>query len=381
MKRIALLLAFALVARAEEPVTPPPGTTDAFRQFANILDVLQQHYIDPEELYVPERSSLAFRQFVRSLDSEADLLAPVEYTAAKAPADGDVGLAVAARGGAIVVISARDGSPAHHAGLYTGDEIITNARLSEVRAALRGPVGEPVRLQVRGQREVTLVRVAITNVPPSALKFLQNGVAYCRLADISEPARERLELDLTRAVRERVRGLILDVRNNAGGSLDALLHIARLFVPDKAEIVSLDFAGREQRVVFTGDASPKFTAPAVLLVNGGTAAEAEIFAAALRDNGRARLVGSRTFGRGWNYGLFALPDGFALQIPTARYVPPSKQSFQGAGLVPDVAVEVPRDVERSLARAGFGSFGWANDRAQVLKTDRALARALELLAP
>src|SRR5207244_8204389 len=129
---------------------------------------------------------------------------------------------------------------------------VTKARLSEVRAALRGPVGEPVHLQVRGTREVTLVRVAITNVPPSALKFLQYGVAYCRLADISEPARERLEFDLTRAVKERARGLILDVRNNAGGSLDALLHIARLFVPDKTEIVSLDFAGREQRVVFTG---------------------------------------------------------------------------------------------------------------------------------
>ena len=142
----------------------------------------------------------------------------------------------------------------------------------------------------------------------------------------------------------------------------------------------MDFARPEQRVVFASDASAKFNAPVTVLVNGGTAAEAEVFAAALRDHRRAQLVGSRTFGRGLRYGLFALPDGSALHIPTARYLPPSKKSFQDTGLAPDVAVELPREVERRLARAGFGSFDWVNDRAAVLKTDLALARALEILS-
>lgn len=346
MKRLVVIL-LALPALAQEPVTPLPGTADAFRQFANVLDVLQKHFLDVEALDLNAHSTAAFRQFVRSIDPEADLLTAAEVAVYKTPGEGDVGLALAARADAIVVVSARDGSPAQRAGFHTGDRIVTNARLAVVRAMLRGPVGEPVTLG-----KITMVRAALTNVPPTSLQFHKAGIASCRLAEFSEPARQRLEFDLTRAVKEHARGLVLDIRNNAGGALDPMLHIARLFLPDDAEIVALEFARPEQRVVFRSDASPKFTAPVVLLVNGGTAAEAEAFAAALRDNGRARLVGSRTSGRGKNYGLFELPDGNALYIPTSRYMPPSKQSFSERGVTPD----------------------------QMAADDAALARALELLS-
>src|SRR5438093_4950703 len=192
-----------VLALADEPVTPRPSTADAFRRFANVLKALQQHYIDPAQVQLDQRATLAFRQFVRSLDPEADLLTAAEFAAARTSAAGDVGLTIAAYGDRVVVVSAREGSPAQKAGFFTGDEIITRARLTELRALLRGPVGEPVVLG-----NVSMVRAPATNVPPSALKFLQSGVAYCRLADFSGPAQERLVSDLARAGAERARALI-----------------------------------------------------------------------------------------------------------------------------------------------------------------------------
>jgi carboxyl-terminal processing protease len=117
-----------------------------------------------------------------------------------------------------------------------------------------------------------------------------------------------------------------------------------------------------------------------LLVNGGTAAEAEVFAAALQDNHRARIVGTQSFGRGFLTASTALADGSVLVTPTAYYMRPSKVILQDKGLTPDVIVELPRETERSLARAGFGTFDWKTDRREVLATDLPLAKAMSLLA-
>jgi hypothetical protein len=262
------VILLAWPALAQEPVTPPPGAAEAFRQFADLLDALQKHYVG--EIKPAEHTAIAFRQFVRSLDPKADLLTPAQFAAAKTPTS------------------------------------------------------------------------ATTNLPPPTLRFYKAGIAYCRLAEFSEPARQRLEFDLTRAVHERARGLLLDIRDNAGGALDPMLRIAKLFLPDKAEIVSLEFARPEQRVVFRSDASPKFTAPVVLLVNAGTAGEAEAFAAALRENRRARLVGRRTAGRTKNYGYIELPDGSALYIPNSRY------SFDERGLIPDETTQDAAALDSAL---------------------------------
>ncbi len=284
MKHLVLLLWLALVipARAEESVTPLPGAADTFRQLANILDALQKHYIAPDQVRLNEHATLAFREFVRSLDPEADLLTPEQFVATKQPAP--------------------------------------------------LPVTSPIQ---------------VTNLAPS--------IAYCRLAEITSAGAKELRGQLLPG--RKGHRLILDLRNNAGGSFDAALQYARLFLLADTRIVALDFARPEQRVGFVSDGTPKFSAPVALLVNGGTAAEAEILAAALRDNGRSVLVGGRTAGRGLHYEIVALADGFGLKIPVSRYLPPSKRSFHGTGLTPDEII----------------------DTNTVQKTDLALARALEIL--
>jgi C-terminal peptidase prc len=281
---LLLWLALALPARAEEPVVPPPGTAYAFRQFVAILDAMQKHYVAPEQLWLADRMTPAFQGFIRSLDSEADLLTPEQFEAYK----------------------------------------------------------RNIATQVAGT-------VQITNLVP--------GITYCRLPGIATTGAKELRGQLL--PWRKGQKLILDLRDNPGGSLDAAVQYARLFLPDQTRIVALDFARPDQRVGFVSDDSPKFTPAVVLLINGGTAAEAEILAAALRDTNRAQLVGSRTFGRGLHSEVFRLPDGSGLKVPTVRYLPPSKQSFQGTGVPPDVEVVTPPQADGT--------------------NDTVLARAVELL--
>jgi carboxyl-terminal processing protease len=369
VRRIALLLGLALglPARAEEPVTPLPGTADVFRQLVAIFDVIQKHYIDPAKVRPEEAVNIAFREFIRSLDPEADLLTPAEYAMAKATTN-TLPVSLAYRNGRVIIVTPRDGTAAQAVGVLPGDELLCEGRrLPAAQEWLRTN-------QMFGIHESGTSRsIAVSNNVPATgainLKTLAPGVTYCRLPVISNPAAQELR---TQLLQQNPHAIILDVRNNPGGSLDGALGCARLFLPAEDRIVALDYAQPEQRVGFVSDASPKFNGAVVLLVNGGTAAEAEVLAAALKDNGRAKIVGSLTFGRGWLYALYGLPDGSALRIPTSRYLTPSKQTFQRAGIAPDVWVDVPPDEARALTRAGYGSASQTNDAA--------LTRAVELLS-
>src|SRR5207249_2360146 len=116
----------------------------------------------------------------------------------------------------------------------------------------------------------------------AALKFLTGGVAYLRVSEFTQATVEKLLAEVKRAQTQKTRALILDLRNNPGGAFETALVAARLFVPTNADIVLLDYPDPDSRTSFVSDNSNKFTGPVVLLVNAGTAAEAEIFAAALR---------------------------------------------------------------------------------------------------
>jgi carboxyl-terminal processing protease len=214
----------------------------------------------------------------------------------------------------------------------------------------------------------------------NALRYLDRRVAYYRLSDFTMGAVENLRTAMILAKSERTPAIILDLRNNPGGKFEAAQVAASFFLPKGAEIVSLSYAAPGMRTTFVSDESINVTASLILLVNRGTAAEAEVFAAALQDNRRARIVGSRSFGRGILPTSIRLSDGSVLVMPSAYFARPTKQFIQDTGLTPDVIVELPRETERSLTRAGFGRFDLKNHRAEVLETDLPLAKAFSLLA-
>ncbi|HUK82480.1 MAG TPA: S41 family peptidase [Verrucomicrobiae bacterium] len=381
---------------ADEPhvVVPPPATHGVFTQFANIIECLQKNYVYPLHIGADEHATAALREFVRSLDPDAELLTPDEVAVANAPlsADvGDIGLSLTIRGDYPTVIAPRDGCPAQKAGLLAGDQIVaidgqstTRAHVFMVKNQLRGPIGSNVTLRVldpvtSARRDVTIERAADLPPSPAPLEFLGRSVVYFRVSEFTPAVLERLRAALQHPRAQKARGLILDLRNNPGGTFLVTLAAARLFLYAKADIVALEYSNPGLRTTFVSDAGEKFLAPMAVLVDGGTAGEAEIFAAALRDQKRARLVGTKTFGRGRLISQFPLPDGSALLVPTAVYLPPSKHAFNDDGLTPDEAVSVPRETERILSAMGFGSFNSAGGRSEALKTDPVLAHALELL--
>ena len=391
------MVCFAVVGRAaDEPriLTPNPSSFETLSRFTALLEALQKHYVQPARINTDWYTTVALRAFVRAIDPEADLLTPEEAASTNefATTAADIGLSFAIRDDYPTVISARDGSPAESAGLLAGEQIIaisdvptSHARRLEVDRLLRGPANFPVNLRVADPhtgaiRDLHLPRTAPGSPPTAALRVLDQGVAYYRVSQFTRDTVESFRAAMILAKGERPAGIILDLRNNPGGVFSATQAAASFFLPQGTEVVSLDYADPTLRTGFFTDESLNVTMPLVLLVNGGTAAEAEIFAAALQDNKRARIVGTRSFGRGLYATSTRLSDGSVLVLPTAYYLRPSKQMLQGKGVTPDVIVELPREAERALARAGFGTFDWKNDRAKVLATDLPLARAVSLLA-
>lgn len=396
-KAVLLFAAPALFAEdtASEPqiLTPSAPAFDALSRFASMLETVQKHYIQPSLFTDPAHTTIALREYVRSLDPEADLLTAEEVieTTRPMPAGiGDIGISLMIRDDYPTIVAPHDGNAAQRAGLLAGERIIavdgratTHARLKEISDRLRGPVGSRLTLRVfdpttRETRDVQLKRAADWPRMEDPIS-LGRGIVYFRVPEFSVAVVERLRPELLQPRVRQASGLILDLRNNPGGAFDAAQAAASLFLPARVEVVALDYPNPSLRTSFVSDTGSKLTAPIVLLINGGTAAEAEIFAAALRDNKRARLLGSRTFGRGHHFELVPLPDGTVLSLPTADYMPPSGQGFHSMGLTPDVIVELPRKTERGLTAAGLGSFQLIKSNDKVLSADLPLARAFELL--
>ncbi|MGO9243841.1 MAG: S41 family peptidase [Verrucomicrobiia bacterium] len=391
-----MMLVAASVRAADEPriITPTPSSFETLSRFTELLDAFEKDYVQPSRVNTEWYTTVALRAFVRSIDPEADLLTPKEATSTRGSnaAPADIGLTFVIRGGIPTVVSPSDGSPAQRAGLLAGDQIIAVdnsstllARRCEMERLLGGPVDSEVRLRVLDPisgsvRDLHLHRAPRGSSPVTTLRMLDKGVVYYRLAEFSKETAENLRTAMTLARGEHVTGIILDLRNNPGGAFLTVQPAASIFLPKGTEIASLEYAVTALHTGFVSDDGAKVTTPVILLVNGGTAAEAEAFAAALQDNHRAQIVGSKTFGCGFLATSTRLANGSVLVMPTAYYMRPSKQILQDKGLTPDVIVELPRETERSLALAGFGVFDWRNARAEALATDLPLAKAFSLLA-
>jgi len=389
------LLAAASIAAADDPriITPTPSTFETLSRFTELLEAFQKNYVQPSRVNAEWYTTAALRAFVRSIDADADLLTADEVVSTNGPdaAPATIGLSFVIHGGIPTVVCPRDGTPAQRAGLLAGDEIIAIdnsstllVRHSEVDRLLGGPPDSEVSLRMVNPastevRDLHLHRAARGSFPLPALRLLDNGVAYYRLAEFSSNTVDNLRTAMTLAKSEHVTGLILDLRNNPGGSFLLVQPTASLFLPNGSEIASLEYATPGLHAAFLSEDGEKVTTRIVLLVNGGTAAEAEAFAAALQDNHRAQVIGSKTFGRGFLAASVKLANGSVLVIPTAYYMRPSKQIIQETGLVPDIIVDLPRATERSLASIGFGAFDWKNNKATVLATDLPLAKAFSVL--
>ncbi len=338
------------------------------RRFAEILDRVKLEYVeDVDDHQLMENAS---RGLVSALDPYSAYLDRAEYDEIRLSTSGSypgIGVEVAAGQGGIKVLRPIADSPADRAGLRTGDLIVRiddAPVLNDVDAAIdqmRGPAGTHVKLSVRRPGASEAIDVALeraqVEVHSVSAQSLEPGYGYLRILSFSDTTAQ----DVTRAVSNLLAqrqgtpldGLVIDLRNNPGGVLDSAVEVADAFLT-AGVIVTAD--GRTPDARFRMDATPGELLDGTriaVLVNGGSASAAEILAGALKDNGRAVLVGRRTYGKGSVQTVIPLADGRALKLTTSHYSTPSGAMIDQRGIEPDLPVDGPdeppaeprRDVE------------------------------------
>lgn len=357
------LPAFVHPVPASGPFASPFTAGDALVQEVRRL-VGEEYYrpVSPEVLGLP---SIAL--ILRGLDDPySEYLPPDRYGQLRERLTRryfGVGLTVAQVEGGLQVTSLRSG-PAHEAGIRPGDLIVAvnGERASHLDRALdliRGEAGTVVSLRVRrpGLHEPVEFRIvrAPIELPSVRTRLLQadgHRVAYLRIMSFSSGVSYRVKRAV-RALQERgADALILDLRGNPGGLLSEAISVTSLFVPSGL-VCSVE--GEHQAHVeheVLGDAI-ETRHPLAVLVDGQSASAAEVVAAALRDHGRAIVVGERTYGKATVQALFPLSNGGVLRLTTARYLTPGGESIGGAGIKPDLEVvdELPTPVDEQLAAA------------------------------
>ena len=341
------------------------GTASERKQAAYLIEAAER--VEHEYVRaVPEQQLFdnALRGMVGSLDPYSAFLDQQQYAAMRATTSGQypgVGVEVAADAAGLKVVRAIADSPAARAGVLAGDIIIRVAGLPvgrDVDAAverLRGPPGSKVKLSLTrsGRPDAFDVLLERTEVEVHTVMhtLLERGYGYLRITNFSDltavDTRDALD-DLNATSPNGLRGLILDLRNDPGGVLEAAVAVADMFL-EAGNIVSAN--GRTPEARFRMDATSGDLlrgAPMAVLVNGGSASAAEILAGALKDQHRATLIGRRTFGKGSVQTIIPLSDGRALKLTTSLYFTPSGTSIHERGIEPDITLagdaQLPLDV-------------------------------------
>lgn len=332
----------------------------------------------------------AIQKMLASLDDPfTRLLKPSQYRSLQVNTSGElsgVGLQIAldAETGELQVVAPIAGSPADKAGIQPRDRILeingtlsSTLTLDEAAARMRGAVGTAVKLKIQAKagesKSVDLIRDRIALNPVYASLDSQPdtpAVGYIRLTQFSANAKTEVESAINRLEAQGAKSYVLDLRNNPGGLLQAGIEIARLWLDQGTVVYTVNRQGSLGSFEAGGQALTK--APLVVLVNQGTASASEILAGALQDNGRAKLVGEKTFGKGLIQSLFDLTDGSGLAVTVAKYETPNHHDIHKLGISPDLQV--------ALEPITFDQVGTQADQQyqaalKLLKSDAVVAHA------
>lgn len=386
------------------------ASSDTFRSlklFGDIFERVRAEYV--EEVSDTALIEAAINGMLSSLDPHSSYLDAEKYRDMQVQTKGEfggLGIEVTMENGLVKVVSPIDDTPAFRAGIEAGDVIthidrepVMGLTLSEAVERMRGPVDSKIELRiVRQGREdafdVSLERAVIKISPVRARA--EGDVAYLRLTTFNEQTssvmREKLD-ELVAKSGGKVRGIVLDLRNNPGGLLDQAVAVADAFL-DKGEIVST--RGRRPDSIQRFNARPGDIAnglPIVVLINGGSASASEIVAGALQDHRRAIVMGTPSFGKGSVQTIMPISGQGAIRLTTARYYTPAGTSIQAKGITPDIEVHQANvellddtsgrreaDLRGRLEndQGGTGGAGVTNGETVDAK-DYQLSRAVDLL--
>jgi carboxyl-terminal processing protease len=333
--------------------TPDNSKDELFKPFWEAWQLVHEQYlvqpVDDEKMMQG-----AIRGMMDSLgDPHSAYMDPVEYSDAQAPLEGysGIGAWVNTEGEYLTITGPMKGSPAEAAGLKSGDQIIAidgldlKGTLPELaRQKVLGAAGTQIILTVlrEGVEEpfdVPIIRAQIT-IPSTEFRMLDNNIAYLRLNAFSNTTGDEVHSALTELLAQNPKGLILDLRYNSGGFLDAAIQVGSEFLPDG--VVTIEEYGDGKRDTFNVSGDGIATEiPMVVLVNEWSASASELVAGALQDRGRAQLVGNTTYGKGTVQNWIPLSENEgAVRITIARWLTPNGYNVTGTGLTPDVQVTI-----------------------------------------
>jgi carboxyl-terminal processing protease len=332
--------------------------------FTKVLEQVRENYVDPGKISYQDLIYGAMRGMLQSLDSHSQFLDPEMYADMKDDTAGEfggLGIVISVKNGMLIIVAPMEDTPGFQAGLMSGDKILEIDNLStdglslpEAVKKMRGPPGTKVTIKIlrpktQEVRTVGIVRAKI-NVPSvKDVRMMADGIGYLRIVQFNEPTANALQDALDKLTKERLQGLIVDLRNNPGGLLTAAIEVCEKFLKRGDLIVYTQ--GRNEKPQQTFRVKGRYhylEFPMVILVNGGSASASEIMAGALQDHQRAILVGEKTFGKGSVQSVLPLDDGSAIRLTTAKYYTPSKRVINEHGIEPDIVAPMSPDDWRKL---------------------------------
>jgi carboxyl-terminal processing protease len=332
-----------------------------------VMRLVNDNYVDAKAADYDALARNAIHGMVESLDPHSEYLEAKDNEEFEEDLTGEfggVGLQVEMRQNRVLVIAPLAGTPGERAGIQRGDEIVSidgkpvdgGASIDAVVTKLRGKPKTTVAIGVfrsstHQTMNLTLVREVIKIESVRDVRIIGDGVGYVQLTEFSEHTGEQFGNALDQLLRDGASSLIIDLRNNPGGLLDAAVDVAEPFFKKGELIVYTE--GRkpsdheEYRAELDGE---PISMPVVVLINAGTASAAEIVTGALKDTGRAVIVGERSYGKGSVQSVFKLNHGEGLRLTTARYFTPSGVTIHEKGIAPHVEVVMTPDEDMKLAR-------------------------------
>lgn len=351
---VAACVGFADSAGASPASAPPePDPYQLLDQVGRVLEIVENEYFEPVD-----RSLLlegALRGMVGSLDPHSAYLAAQDFTIFQGDTEGrfgGIGVEVDFDEGRITVIAPVEGSPADRAGIRPGDVIVAidgqpirGKRPDALVKQMRGEAGSHVTISVRRQGEKSLLEFDLVReviaVASVAGKLLDGHVAYLRVKSFQQGTHTELLATVGKLRREAagpLQGVLLDLRNNPGGLVSEAVAVADEFLKEGV-IFSTRHRGRVLQEARATRLGALTQGPVVVLLNEFSASAAELLAGALKDNFRANVVGTKSFGKGSVQTIIDLPEGAGLKLTTALYYTPNGRAIQAQGIEPDVLVE------------------------------------------